>query len=128
MKRAPLFVAALFLLCSGCASGKGGTRTNTDRTVITRAQLQQNNFTNAYDAVASLHSNWLQKRGTDSFLAPGEILVYVDEVRFGGIETLRSLASSSIGSIRFFDGIAASNRWGVGHGNGVILVSSRAGQ
>ena len=128
MKRAALVVVALFLLCSGCASSKGGTRTNTDRTVITSEQLRQHNFTNAFDAVASLHSNWLQKRGTDSFLTPGEILVYFDEVRLGGTETLRSVASSSIVSIRFFDGIAATNRWGVGHSNGVILVSSRAGQ
>ena len=125
MIRAPLVVAALFVLSSGCASSQGGTRTSTDRNVITREQLRQHSFTNAYDAVASLHSNWLQKRGTDSFIAPGEILVYVDEVRLGGIETLRSVASSSIVYIRYFDGIAATNRWGVGHSNGVIQVSSR---
>jgi hypothetical protein len=128
MKRALLVFAALVLVASACASSKGASRTSTDHTLITREQIRQNNFTNAYDAVASLHANWLQKRGADSFLTPGEILVYFDEVRLGGIETLRSVTSSSIMFIRFYDGIAATNRWGVGHSNGVILVSSRTGQ
>ena len=128
MKRAALVVASVVLLCSACATSNAGPRNSTDHTVITREQIRQNNFTNAYDAVANLHSNWLQKRGADSFLTPGEILVYFDDVKLGGTETLRSVASSSIVSIRFFDGIAATNRWGVGHSNGVILVSSRTGQ
>ena len=128
MKRALLVLAVFVLASSACASSKGSSRTSTDHTLITREQIRQNNFTNAYDAVANLHANWLQKRGADSFLTPGEILVYFDEVKLGGVETLRSVTSSSIIFIRFFDGIAATNRWGVGHSNGVILVSSRSGQ
>src|SRR5262245_36490989 len=119
MRRTARILAASLLFCAACASGSR-TRNSVDHTLITREQLRQNNFTNAYDAVAALHANWLQKRGADSFLTPGEILVYFDETRLGGIETLRSVTSSSIVFIRFFDGVAATNRWGVGHSNGVI--------
>jgi len=127
MRRAAHVLLISLLFGSACATSKTSSKAATDHLLITRAQMQEHNFTNAYDAVAALHSNWLQKRGTDSFLTPGEVLVYFDETKLGGIETLRSLTSSSFQFIRFYDGIAATNRWGVGHGNGVIYVSSRAG-
>src|SRR5262245_43980317 len=90
----PMRSAAHVLLISllfgpACATSKSSTKAATDHNVITQEQMREHNFTNAYDAVAALHANWLQKRGTDSFLAPGEILVYLDETKLGGIETLR---------------------------------------
>src|SRR6187397_489223 len=106
MKRAAHVLVISLLFAPACASSNTAGRAATDHTVITREQIREHNFTNAYDAVASLHSNWLQKRGTDSFLTPGEILVYFDETKLGGIETLRSVASSSFVFIRFYDGIA----------------------
>jgi hypothetical protein len=93
--------------------------------VITREQLVEHNFNTAFDAVQALRSNWLRKRGEDSFRSPTQIWVYVDDVRMGGIESLRSIPRTGIEFIRYYDALTASARWGLDHGQGVIYVSTR---
>ena len=92
--------------------------------MITLDQIREHRFTNAYEAVAALRSNWLQTRGADSFATPTTVQVYFDGTRLGGIDTLRSIGTAGIVYIRYYDGITASGRWGLDHGQGVILVSS----
>lgn len=117
---------ALLAFSAACATGSGGnTATAGDRNLITRTQLDEHRFTNAYEAVAALRTNWLQTRGTDSFTQPSQVLVYFDDSRLGGIETLRGIAITGISYIRYYDGVAASGRWGLDHGQGVIFVSTR---
>jgi hypothetical protein len=109
-----------------CAKHDGaGPPAPRDLNIITREQLVANHFTTAYDAVVALRSNWLQKRGTDSFRSPSRILVYFDDVKLGGIETLRTVPTTSIEYVRHYDGIDATTRWGLDHGSGVIFISTR---
>ncbi|HEU4631958.1 MAG TPA: hypothetical protein VFS08_19570 [Gemmatimonadaceae bacterium] len=113
------------LLGAACSSSRSGERpTPGDRSVITRAQLQAHQFASVYDAVLTLHSNWLRPRGTDSFTNPTQVLVYVDGSRLGGVETLRTLPVGSVNYIQHIDGLTASARWGLDHGQGVIYVST----
>ena len=98
-----------------------------DRNVITHAQMVEQGFLNAYDAIAALRSNWLITKGVDSFNSPGRVLVYLDNSRLGGIEELRSLATPSITYIRYYDGTSATARWGLDHSHGVIFVSTHPG-
>jgi hypothetical protein len=93
---------------------------------MTLEQMREGHFTTVYDAVAALHSNWLLAKGTDSFAAPGQVLVYFDNVRYGGVESLRKIPTQSISYVRYFDGMAATARWGLDHGHGVIYVSTLA--
>jgi hypothetical protein len=72
--------------------------------------------------VQALRANWLNTRGVDSFRTPSRVWVYVDNVRLGGVESLRGVSIGSISYIEHFDGIAASGRWGLDHGAGVIHV------
>lgn len=116
------FVAAAVLV-SGCAS-RVRTGEVRDHATLTKEQIAENHFNTAYDAVEALRSNWLKARGTDSFQTPSEVLVYVDNTRFGGTDTLRQIAANTIVYIRFFDGVAATGRWGIGHAAGVIFVST----
>jgi len=117
---APILVA-LSIACSACSSSQKSTQeARPDRSVITREQIHEHHFTNAFDAVQALHSNWLQVKGTDAFQSP--VRVYVDHASLGGVETLRNVDVATIQSIRFFDGVAATARWGIDHGGGVILV------
>ena len=109
--------------CAGHASPKDSARV--DRNVITQEQLIEHRFSNAYEAVEALHSNWLQTRGSDSFRTPTQVQVYLDDTRLGGIETLRSIATAGVLFIRHYDGVSAAARWGLDHGQGVILVSTR---
>jgi glutaredoxin-related protein len=124
---APLF-AALLLASLGCGSARSSSSPRTDRSVITKEQILQHRFANAYEAVEALHSNWLITKVTDSFNSPSQIRVYVDATFFGGVETLRSINPNNIQSIRHFDGVAATARWGLDHGQGVILVSTQQSQ
>ncbi len=73
----------------------------------------------------ALRSNWLRPKGPDSFSSPTRVQVYIDDNQLGGVETLRGIATSQIlAYIRYYDGVAASGRWGLGHGQGVIYVST----
>jgi hypothetical protein len=117
----PLLLLALAPSCALHHAGPDGERTN--RGVITQQQMVENHFLTAYDAVESLRSNWLQTRGTDSFSAPSEVRVYLDNTFLGGITTLRDITASTVSYIRYYDGISATGRWGLGHGAGVIFVS-----
>jgi hypothetical protein len=119
-------VLLAFLACvtlAACSqNSRGQPRQN--MSLITREQIDANHFLNAYDAIQATRSNWLQTRGTDSFATPSEVIVYRDNVKVGGIEELRSIKATTIAFIRYYDGMEATSRWGVGHSVGVIQVSS----
>lgn len=121
---AALLLAAAMAACSSAQnSGPAAPR---NLSVLTHDQLVVNHFQNAYDAIAALRSNWLNKRGMDSFTSPSQIMVYFDNVRLGSIDALRSVATTSIAYMRHYDGIEATSRWGLDHGAGVIYISTRS--
>ena len=132
-KRPPLsFLAVLACLVAACTARAPGELTpgaspgiHPDHNLLTEQQLREHHFVTAYEAVAALRSSWLETRGPDSFTSPSQVLVYLDESRLGSVETLRALPMTNVLSIRYIDGIAASARWGLDHGQGVILVSTR---
>lgn len=115
-------IAALVIACGGRATGTRSPRT--DRYLITREQILEHGFTNAYEAVESLRSNWLLPRGPDSINQPTEVLVYLDNSRLGGVQTLRTINVTNVQWIRYYDGPTATARWGLNHGQGVIFVST----
>lgn len=133
MRRAVL--AALVILACLPASGCGGTGTQPGNAperrgradLITEEEIRRSPHANALELVQALRPNWLRARGTDSFNNPGQVQVYRDDVRLGGVETLRSIITLEVASIQFFDGLTATNRWGLDHGNGVIFVTTVKG-
>ena len=114
---------AAAVVVSGCAS-RLKTGEVRDHAMLTKEQIAENHFNTAYDAVETLRSNWLRARGTDSFQSPSEVQVYLDNTRLGGTDKLREIAANTIYFMRFFDGVAATGRWGIGHAAGVIYVST----
>lgn len=123
--------------------------------LIVQEQLKSRTFPNAYLAIEALRSNWLRVRnmnpatgavinpvagsaaGSGGGAAPtmqnlprenSGIQVYMDGVRAGGIEALRSIPIATIYSIRRISGTAAQARFGIGHSDGVIYVSSAPGK
>lgn len=119
-----LTLVLLLALSSACASASSrASAARIDRNLLTHEQLREHQFRNAFEAIEALRSNWLQTRGTDSFSAPTQVQVYLDDARLGGIETLRWITTPQIDHLRYYDGIAAAARWG--HGQGVIFVSTR---
>ena len=127
MRRSQRWLGMLLvtLLVSACASsGGGGPRL--DRNLLTRDQILDTNRQNVYEVVESLRSNWLRTRGPTSLTSrDAQVLVYIDDNRLGGVETLRTINTTVVQYIRWFDGITATGRWGLDHGAGVIYVSTR---
>lgn len=119
-----LSLLSFLLLTGACASGQGATGQRVDRNLITRDQVQQNGYRNAYEAVEALRPSWLVPR-PDGLTVQREVLVYLDHTRLGGIETLRQISAPQILRINWIDAGTAVNRWGVDHSQGVIMVITR---
>ena len=121
-----LALVTTLLAAAACASGGGAHKTRLDRNTITREQIDLRGFTNALEAVEALHSNWLVERaaslGENGAASIPHKWVYMDNVRLGGLDQLRSIPVTNIVSIKYFDGSAATQRWGIDHGLGVIQV------
>jgi hypothetical protein len=115
-------VGLLALPAGGCAARNANVPDRSDRNIISQAQIKEHGFITAYDAVEALRSTWLRTRGTNSLNKPTEVLVYIDDNRLGGVLTLKQVTTSQIIQIRFVDGLTATARWGLDHGQGVILV------
>jgi len=120
---------------------------------ITREQLTTQKFSNLYELIESMHNNWLRERipspgdralsgnradttgkaqytndygaGGKSFPgANGGIQVYIDGTRAGGVDQLKNLHANELWSVRRINGIDAQARFGIGHGAGVIYVTT----
>ena len=50
------------------------------------------------------------------------VVVFVDNVHLGGVETLYNIARERIKEIRYFDAADATSRWGTGFSGGAIEV------
>ena len=124
MRRA-ILVLSVVGLGWGCAHRVADTAKSTDRSVLTREEITRGQYRDLYDAVSGLRRNWLQTRGADSFNNPSVVRVYLDNVMLGGTESLRNIVPGSIVYLKFYDGIAATTRWGTDHGAGVIFISTR---
>jgi hypothetical protein len=100
----------------------GGERA--DPNVITQAQIHERGVRTAYEAVETLKAPWLIVR-PDGLGQEREVIVYLDNSRLGGIQTLKQIQSSQIMLIRYYDSRTAIMRWGDDHRQGVIMVVTR---
>jgi hypothetical protein len=119
-------VSAVSLL-AGCASAgaseTGAPRARQDQQLITRDVIVGTQYTNMFDVVQSLRSNWLRpKTGANASGRADVLVVYLDNQRVGGVDELRRIVPSSVQTARYFDPIAASARWGMDHGAGAIVI------
>lgn len=123
MSASSRFVAIAALLLSGaCGASRTAPRSHVDQSVLTQEQLEERHFENLLEAVQTLRANWLNDRGPDSFVAPSHIWVYVDNTRFGGVQTLAQLSTRNISRVQKLNGVDATARCGIGHSAGVIAV------
>jgi hypothetical protein len=117
--------AALMVLAAACASRAPSNRAATpSHEVLTSEDLNGKGFATVLEAIQSLRGHWLEKRGTDSFYSPSEIRVYLDGTLAGGLDALTTIPLMSVVYIRHYDAVTATARWGVGHGQGVIFIST----
>jgi hypothetical protein len=111
---------------AACVSAGRAPVAGGQQRVLTLDQIERYGASNAYEAVRTLRPMWLQKRGMQSINFEGEIVVYYDNVRLGGVESLRSISTSVIRRMEFMSASTATQRWGAGHTHGAILVFARS--
>ena len=84
---------------------------------ITKPEITATSASTAYDVVSQLHPEWLRptKSGMSGALGASQtgsgtglsaaavVMVYLDGVRLGGIDQLRSLSAASVMSIEYAD-------------------------
>ena len=110
----------------GCSHAMNGADDH-PRNVITSDEIQAANASTAYDLVAKFRANFLRSRGKNSVLLkePQEPTVYLDNVEYGTVASLRQIPASTIAEIRFIEGWDAMSKYGSNHVSGVIQIYTR---
>ena len=116
----------LALVTVACSTPGGGTRSAARSDMITSEQIRAAGQNNLFDVVQAIRPTWLRPRSPNSFQNPGQVRVYLDDVRVGTVDALRSIPAQNVTYIQWFDPISASARWGLDHEQGAIVVSTRA--
>ena len=152
MMRRKVWVVVAALVCGACGGGgstAGGgaapqtapspkaaaapARTTTASTrgssnVIVEAELASSGAANALEAIQRLRPAMLRSRG-GSQVSDGsgteQIMVYVDGIGTGGLQSLTSVAVLNVKEIRYISATDATTRFGTNHAMGAILVSTR---
>jgi len=112
-------------LAQACTGSTGRRGPAPDLSAISTAELEASPYANVFEVVQALRPNWLRLKGATTFKQVEYVRVYLDGSLLGAPEQLRQVSTRSIASIRFLDGVAATQRWGLDHGQGAIVVSTR---
>lgn len=122
LRPARFLALCLVLLAGACATGR--TRAHRSADVITREEMLQNNFITVYDAVSALRSNWLNVRPNTLMSQQEDVVVYYDVTRLGSPKELGNIFVRDVQYVQHLSPTEATQRYGVGHSQGVIFVSS----
>jgi hypothetical protein len=115
----------VLLLSIPACSGRGAPSERRDPSVLTEAEIEASGYTDAFSMVQALRPQWLRTRGATSLTQREFVQVYVDGSRMGSPETLQQLPVSTISSMRYLTGLEATQRWGLDHGAGAIVVLTK---
>ena len=121
----PVLVTVMML--SGCSTKRSERRPLASRNILTATEIERTNAATALDAVQTLRPYFLTTRGSQSIQdpTPPQPVVYLDGMRLGPPNTLSMINASSVVTIEYLSSIDASSRFGMGHGGGAILVTTR---
>jgi hypothetical protein len=116
---------ALFSIIA-CGSARSATRSpGGQRNLLSTDEMLAAGYADAFTTVQTLRPQWLRHRGATSINLPESIKVYLDGSLLGGPESMAQITVRSIATIQYLDALEATNRWGLDHGLGAILISTR---
>jgi len=126
-------------IVASCAAGCAATQSAiplTDPDVITTDQIVKSKATNAYDVIATISPKMFIAHGAattrgDQPSTVGRqalpVVVYIDNVKVGPIDELKTLGKVDVKEIRYLSPRVATDRWGQNHAGGVIYVTTVQG-
>ena len=136
-----VFFFAATLACAAAAGAQNPGNPTRNSNQIVREELLAASASNAYELVQSLRPQWLRDKGHETIRTQQaerpngrgrievatiadepDILVYIENTRFGNADALRDIPVSGLGSLEFISPTKATLRWGSGHTKGVIMV------
>lgn len=131
MRQAAFVVLSVSL--AACASNSATSseslslRATPARNIITATEIVTSRVSDVYQAVTQLRPDFLRRRSTSATmtpLKPAAVSVYLDDLPFGGVESLRSIPLERVRVIRYLSPFDADLRWGGSHPAGAILVTT----
>lgn len=125
MTRRSVFLVLLLALAA--CSTTGGARPAQTRNLITAEEIATVSVGTAFEVIEQLRPQFFQGRGPSSIRSntPDTPIVYVNGVRYGGIESLRAIRAMDVAEIRLLSASDATTRYGTGHVGGVIEVQTK---
>ncbi len=100
-----------------------------DRSILTaeEIQMQKAGAWTAYDVISRLRPEYLRSRGASSLrtTTPPTAVVYLDEIKYGNINSLKSLSADQILRIEYINASDATTRFGTDHLGGAILITTK---
>lgn len=128
MRTLPPLLLAVSL--AACGPAVQNTAHPASATAPSSSFLTSEDITDSYldrdvlSVIRSLRPSYLRRYGDHG---AAEVVAYIDGIRVGHVTALQSLPASTVHEVRFLTGIDATNRYGMGHGSGAILVTTRSG-
>jgi hypothetical protein len=110
------------LAVSGCSRGSGtgaGARPSSD--LLTQREIATVPAANAYEAVQRLRPAFLRPRSTATRTTEYAV-VFLDGIRRGSPETLKTIPAAQIDEIRYLSATDATTRYGLNVSAGVLEV------
>ena len=122
-------LAALFAL-TGCASATSAPRrvSSPERNLLTREEILSSNARQGdlFQAIQSLRPQFFMTapsvHSTGS-TASSPLAVYIGKLRQAGIESLRSIAATSVVAVRYLDPTASQNEFGPIASGGALVIT-----
>ncbi len=127
-----LAVTASLSACASAGAGPGNAFSAEEErgtpNVIVRAEVLRvaTSAPNAYEVIRRLRARWLQPRRVLSLADPDPTgpVVYLDQLRWGSLDSLFQIQSDQIMRMQFIGATDAMTRWGTGHAGGVISIET----
>ena len=122
-----LVLSAAAIVCA-CATrpdrAPGGS--GEDQTRLTASELRSaDQSLTLFDFVSRTRPQWLTRRGGTPLQNQLDVAVYRDDIRVGGREALTDLRLEIVIAARYLTASEATNRFGLNHPHGAILVTTR---
>ena len=122
-----VLLLGMSMAVTACGTAGRGASTGGPRDQITRNLIEVLAEDTAYGIIQQLRPRWLRARtqATPNNPEPAYAHVFVDELSYGGLDSLRRISANEIERIEYLDARNATIRYGTGYLGGIIRIIIR---